>query len=49
MNKKIYIGVYGIILNEGKILLIKKARGPYKGMYDLPGGVWNMASHLKKH
>lgn len=38
MNKKIYIGVYGIILNEGKILLIKKARGPYKGMYDLPGG-----------
>lgn len=38
MNKKIYIGVYGIILNERKILLIKKARGPYKGMYDLPGG-----------
>ena len=38
MNKKIYIGVYGIIINEGKILLIKKARGPYKGMYDLPGG-----------
>lgn len=38
MNKKIYIGVYGIISNEGKILLIKKARGPYKEMYDLPGG-----------
>ncbi len=38
MNKKNYIGVYGVILNEGKILLIKKARGPYKGMYDLPGG-----------
>lgn len=38
MNKAIYIGVYGIILNEGKILLIKKARGPYKGTYDLPGG-----------
>ncbi|MEK7538352.1 MAG: NUDIX domain-containing protein [Patescibacteria group bacterium] len=38
MNKKIYIGVYGIIINDGRILLIKKARGPYKGMYDLPGG-----------
>jgi len=38
MNKRIYIGVYGIIINEGKILFIKKSRGPYKGMYDLPGG-----------
>lgn len=38
MNKRIYIGVYGIIISERKILFIKKARGPYKGMYDLPGG-----------
>lgn len=33
-----HLGVYGLIVNEGKILLIKKNRGPYKGLLDLPGG-----------
>ncbi|MES2676715.1 MAG: NUDIX domain-containing protein [Pseudomonadota bacterium] len=35
-----HFGVYGIILNldQTQILLIKKARGPYIGRYDLPGG-----------
>ena len=37
-HKKIRVGVYGIFFNKGKILLIKKSRGPYKGKYDLPGG-----------
>ncbi len=37
-NKKIYIGVYGIFLKNDQILVIKKARGPYTGQYDLPGG-----------
>lgn len=36
--EKTYMGVYGIIVNEGKIVLIKKARGGYKGKLDLPGG-----------
>ncbi len=31
-------GIYGIIKENGKILVIKKARGPYTGLYDLPGG-----------
>jgi len=31
-------GVYGIIRKGDEILLIKKARGPYTGLYDLPGG-----------
>lgn len=35
---KTHFGVYGSIIKNGKILLIKKARGPYTGMYDLPGG-----------
>ena len=35
---KTHKGVYGIIRRENKILLIKKARGPYTGLYDLPGG-----------
>lgn len=33
-----HIGVYGIILHEKKLLVIKKNRGPYIGLYDLPGG-----------
>ncbi|MFA5132099.1 MAG: NUDIX domain-containing protein [Candidatus Paceibacterota bacterium] len=31
-------GVYGIYIKDNAVLLIKKSRGPYKGMYDLPGG-----------
>jgi len=31
-------GIYGIIRRGDDILLIKKARGPYTGLYDLPGG-----------
>lgn len=33
-----HLGVYGLIIEDGKILLIKKANGPYKGKLDLPGG-----------
>ena len=35
---KTHFGVYGVCRAENKILLIKKARGPYTGLYDLPGG-----------
>lgn len=34
-----HFGIYAIITNsKNQILLIKKARGPYCGMLDLPGG-----------
>ena len=33
-----HFGVYGYAEKDGKVLLIKKARGPYTGRYDLPGG-----------
>lgn len=36
--KKTHVGAYGIIINNNKIALIKKARGGYKGKLDLPGG-----------
>jgi 8-oxo-dGTP pyrophosphatase MutT (NUDIX family) len=36
--KKPYLGVYGIYIINNLVLLIKKARGPYAGLYDLPGG-----------
>jgi 8-oxo-dGTP diphosphatase len=37
-NSHSHFGIYGCIKKDNSILLIKKARGPYKGMYDLPGG-----------
>ena len=33
-----HIGVYGLIIRDHKILLIKKNGGPYDGKLDLPGG-----------
>jgi len=33
----IYMWVYGIYIENDKLLLIKKARWPYIWMYDLPG------------
>lgn len=33
-----HLGVYGLVIQDGKILLIKKVGGPYDGKLDLPGG-----------
>lgn len=33
-----HIGVYGLVIKDDKILLIKKVTGPYDGKLDLPGG-----------
>ena len=33
-----HIGVYGLIIKDDRILLIKKKTGPYDGKLDLPGG-----------
>lgn len=33
-----HFGVYGLVINDSKILLIKKVSGPYDGKLDLPGG-----------
>ena len=38
IKKHTHIGVYGLIIKDNKILLIKKATGPYDGLLDLPGG-----------
>ena len=38
VNKKIRVGAYGLIIKDNKIALIKKARGGYKGLLDIPGG-----------
>ena len=37
-RKHTHIGSYGIITNNRQIVLIKKTRGGYTGLLDLPGG-----------
>ena len=38
MEIKNHFGVYGICLQDGKLLCIEKTRGPYQHRFDLPGG-----------
>lgn len=38
MKELKHLGAYGILINDNKILLIKKVGGPYDGKLDLPGG-----------
>lgn len=38
MNKVQRYGAYGVIVEGGKILLTLKKKGPYEGLWDLPGG-----------
>jgi 8-oxo-dGTP pyrophosphatase MutT (NUDIX family) len=33
-----HFGVYGLIRRGRQLLLVRKARGPYTGLLDLPGG-----------
>lgn len=33
-----HYGVYGVWRQNGRVVAIRKARGPYTGMLDLPGG-----------
>lgn len=33
-----HLGAYGLIVQDGKMALIRKSRGAYKGKLDLPGG-----------
>ena len=33
-----HVGAYGFIIKNDKIALIRKARGGYKGLLDIPGG-----------
>ena len=38
MTKQTLIGAYGLIENDGKVLLSVQEKGPYKGLLGLPGG-----------
>lgn len=38
MESHSHFGVYAVVKKKEKLLVIRKARGPYTGLYDLPGG-----------
>ncbi len=38
MKQYTHIGVYALCKKDDSLILIKKARGPYIGKWDLPGG-----------
>ena len=33
-----HLGAYGLIVQDGKMALIRKSRGAYTGKLDVPGG-----------
>jgi 8-oxo-dGTP pyrophosphatase MutT (NUDIX family) len=37
-HTKKHLGFYGILEQKNTILVVKKSRGPYTNLYDLPGG-----------
>lgn len=41
-----HFGVYGTCIRAGKLLCVKKNRGPYIGRYDLPGGSQEIGESL---
>ncbi|KXT95612.1 NUDIX hydrolase [Streptococcus oralis] len=46
MEIKHHFGVYGVCLQEGRLLCIEKTRGPYQHRYDLPGGSQELGEGL---
>lgn len=36
--KSTHVGAYGFIIKDDAVALIKKARGGYTGLLDIPGG-----------
>ncbi len=46
MEIKNHFGVYGVCLQEGKLLCIEKTRGPYQHCFDLPGGSQELGEGL---
>lgn len=38
VKKRFHFGVYGVVERENQLLIVHKARGPYKELFDLPGG-----------
>ena len=46
MEIKNHFGVYGVCLQDGRLLCIEKTIGPYQHRYDLPGGSQQLGEGL---
>ena len=46
MEIKNHFGVYGVCLQDRKLLCIEKTRGPYQHRFDLPGGSQELGEGL---
>lgn len=46
IQKNLHLGIYGLLQKNDAILLVRKFRGPYKGLLDLPGGRLRHGEHL---
>ena len=46
MKIKNHFGVYGVCLQDRKLLCIEKTRGPYQHRFDLPGGSQELGEGL---
>lgn len=46
VQKNLHLGIYGLLQKEDTILLVRKSRGPYKGLLDLPGGRIHQGENL---
>ncbi len=42
------IGVGAVVIHDGKILLVERAREPYKGYWTVPGGVQRVGETLEE-
>lgn len=43
-----HFGIYGVWRHEGKLVLVRKSRGPYTGQLDLPGGTPELGETAKR-
>lgn len=47
MKKFTYIGTYGLLINQHRVLLTTKKKGPYTGLLDLVGGGIEFAEEVQ--
>lgn len=48
LQRKFHFGVYGVIERDNQILVVKKIRGPYQTLFDLPGGKPEHGENIKE-
>lgn len=48
MEKISRVGTYGIVLDQDKIFLVVQNKGPFKALYDLPGGGLDFGEEIEE-